>query len=42
MAGEWRYLHNGISYTGKMTSLCWIRALAAMQADIGLGGIIAG
>ena len=21
------YLHNGISYTGKMTSLCWIRAL---------------
>ena len=26
----WRpsYLHNGISYTGKMTSLYWIRALA--------------
>ena len=22
------YLHNGISYTGKMTSLYWIRALA--------------
>ena len=21
------YLHNGISYTGKMSSLCWIRAL---------------
>ena len=21
------YLHNGISYTGKTTSLCWIRAL---------------
>ena len=21
------YLHNGISYTGKMTYLCWIRAL---------------
>ena len=21
------YLHNGISYTGKVTSLCWIRSL---------------
>ena len=24
------YLHNGISYTGKMTSLYWIRAQAAL------------
>ena len=24
------YLHNGISYTGKMTSLYWIRALMSM------------
>ena len=26
------YLHNGISYTGKMTSLYWIRALAVCIA----------
>ena len=25
------YLHNGISYTGKMTSLYWIRALKASK-----------
>ena len=25
------YLHNGISYTGKTTSLYWIRALAALR-----------
>ena len=25
------YLHNGISYTGQVTSLCWIRALASMD-----------
>ena len=25
---RWSRLHNGISYTGKMTSLYWIRALA--------------
>ena len=25
------YLHNGISYTGKMTSLYWIRALGSSQ-----------
>ena len=24
------YLHNGISYTGKITSLYWIRALGSM------------
>ena len=31
----WRpsYLHNGISYTGKMTSLYWIRALVAATGD---------
>ena len=27
------YLHNGISYTGKMTSLCWIRALVAEPGE---------
>ena len=26
------YLHNGISYTGKMTSLYWIRALVSQQS----------
>ena len=26
------YLHNGISYTGKMSSLYWIRALVAITA----------
>ena len=25
------YLHNGISYTGKMTSLYWIRALVFLE-----------
>ena len=30
------YLHDGISYTGKMTSLYWIRALIA-QYDLMLG-----
>ena len=31
----WRpfYLHNGISYTGKMTSLYWIRALTATSCS---------
>ena len=28
------YLHNAISYTGKMTSLYWIRALIAMFGDV--------
>ena len=28
------YLHNGISYTGKMTSLYWIRALDLMLAYV--------
>ena len=28
------YLHNGISYTGKMTSLYWIRALVCVKAWI--------
>ena len=27
------YLHNGISYNGKMTSLYWIRALRAISQD---------
>ena len=27
------YLHNGISYTGKMTSLWWIRALVAEPGE---------
>ena len=29
------YLHNGISYTGKMTSLYWIRALVATFSHVG-------
>ena len=28
------YLHNGISYTGKMSSLYWIGALAAIRQSI--------
>ena len=28
------YLHNGVSYTGKMTSLYWIRALLFMMSNI--------
>ena len=28
------YLHNGISYTGKMTSLYWIRVLASLQQRV--------
>ena len=28
------YLHNGISYTGKMTSLYWIRAKVTIYGDI--------
>ena len=27
------YLHDGISFTGKMTSLCWIRALVAEPGE---------
>ena len=27
------YLHNGISYTGKATSLYWIRALPYLPAE---------
>ena len=30
------YLHNGISYAGKMTSLYWIRALDLICVDAGL------
>ena len=30
------YLHNGISYTGKMSSLFWIRALASINIDSNL------
>ena len=30
------YLHNGISYTGKMTSLYWIRALVTLYGILGL------
>ena len=29
------YLHNGISYTGKMSSLYWIGALIALRAQMG-------
>ena len=28
------YLHNGISYTGKMTSLYWIRALVTLLVEL--------
>ena len=31
------YLHNGISYTGKMTSLYWIRAQVTPYGDMELG-----
>ena len=31
------YLHNGISYTGKMTSLNWIRAQSIVRCDINWG-----
>ena len=30
------YLHNGISYTGKMSSLYWIGAQVSIRGDIGL------
>ena len=33
------YLHNGISYTGKMTPLYWIRALAGKMARIHQDGM---
>ena len=32
------YLHNGISYTGKMTSLYWIKALASCGRNDFTGG----
>ena len=34
------YLHNGISYTGKTTSLYWIRALIAMCVNINFGVLL--
>ena len=35
------YLHNGISYTGKMTSLYWIRALGfKISDDMELKGVM--
>ena len=34
------YLHNGISYTGKMTSLYWVRALTARSHHTTTSGII--
>ena len=30
---RWSYLHNGISYTGKMTSLYWISPLVTWRTD---------
>ena len=32
------YLHNGISYTGKMTSLYWIRALVEISQEMPTDG----
>ena len=36
------YLHNGISYTGKMTSLYWIRGLALVLVPLLVGTFIMG
>ena len=36
------YLHNGISYTGKMTSLYWIRTLAPLWVESSRGPALVG